>query len=159
MRTILCALVLITGLVAPAVAQEKSSTFAVGYSPAIYLGTSLGMSPFGVSLSASTTHRRTGFEVDFAFHREEGLNTVTAAVGPRWGHRGAAASSFVHALFLFRNDFASDVSNSFPGVMLGFGADLGRARRGRLRLAGDLQIVFDSGGILRVVRLTAGVAL
>ena len=160
-------LVLSVAAVVPVGAQEKISTIAIGYSLAVYLETGGGVAPFGISLSASSaTHRlsassathRIGFEGDFAFHRDEGLRTVTAAAGPRWENRGVMASPFVHVMLLLRHDTFPGASNASGGTMVGFGADMGRGEGARLRLAMDAQLLFRSGQFFEVLRWTAGVA-
>lgn len=150
-------LALSLAVVTPARAREKNSTMALGYSPLFSLEQGGGIAPFGISLSASTVSRRIGFEGDFAFHRDEGVNIVTAAAGPRWEGGGPAASPFVHVMVLFRHDSFMGFSSNHAGVMGGFGVDLGGRKRARLRLALDAQVIV-SGEFYEFLRPTVGAA-
>lgn len=163
----LLALLLGVAAVAPVGADEKIATMAIGYSLALNLERGGGVAPFGISLSASSATRRLspasdthriGFEGDFAYHRDEGVRTVTAAAGPRWENRGVTASPFVHVMLLLRHDTFPGASNATGGTMVGFGADMGRVEGARLRLAMDAQLLFRAGRFFEVLRWTAGVA-
>ena len=151
------ALALSLAVVTPARAREKTSTMALGYSPLISLERGGGEAPFGISLSASSVSRRIGIEGDFAFHRDEGLNTVTAAFGPRWEGGGPAASPFVHVMVLFRHDSLTGFSSNYGGVMAGLGVDMGGRKRARLRLALDAQVIV-SGEFYEFLRPTVGLS-
>lgn len=158
MRTLLAVLVLSVAAVAPVRAQERIQTMAIGYSLATYMEPGGGVAPLGVSLSASTVTHQLGLEADFAFHRDEGLSTLTAAAGPRWEGRGVRATPFMHLMLLLRRDSIPGASNTSVGAMAGLGTDIGRRGGARARLGMDLQVVLDDGRFLKVLRMTAGVA-
>jgi hypothetical protein len=150
-------LVLGIALAAPTGVEAAGSTFAIGYSPAIYLETGGGHTPFGISISGSTAAQGRGVEADLAYHRDEGLNTITAAMGPRLAWGGGRSIPYMHMLFLLRHDSISNASNTSGGGMMGFGVDAGIAEFMRMRVGVDLQVVFNSG-VLKVVRVTMGAA-
>jgi hypothetical protein len=158
MRKILWMLALGLAFATPAFAEAPATTLAVGYSPSVYLEGGAGVVPLGINFSASTAALGRGAEADLAYHRDQGTNTITAAIGPRMAWGGDTSTRYLHMMLMLRHDSISGVANNSGGAMMGFGVDLGRMDAARLRLGADLQIVFDSGYALKVLRMTVGAA-
>ena len=144
---------LLTLLVAaPAGAQdEKPVSVALGYAIVRYLDAPVGYSPFGVYAAATATRQPLGFEVEGAYHHDArsfagakaGLNTLTAAVGPRYVVEYGDAKLYLHALAGLRHDRLGGVSSTAYGGMVGGGAEFPFGSDVNFRLGGDAQIFRD----------------
>jgi hypothetical protein len=152
---------------APAAAQEKKVRVALGYSFLHYLEEGEGNAPLGASLAVGSAGRAVGFELDLAYHHDSeellgdslALNTLTAALGPRFELGSGSARPFLHVLGGLRYDrLEGDDSETAFGGMVEGGVDIPIGSGVHLRLAAGYQIFFAERDNLETLRLTAGVA-
>jgi hypothetical protein len=152
---------------APAAAQERKTSVALGYALATELEEGGMAAPLGAFLSVGTAGRTVGFEIDVAYHHYSreilgesfALNSLTAAIGPRFELRAASVRPFLHLLGGLRYD-DPELADSYTalGGMTGAGVDIPFGSRVRLRLGGDLQIFHHEEEFLETLRFTAGIA-
>jgi hypothetical protein len=152
-------------LAVPAAAQERRARVSLGYAFSTYLEEGGGNAPIGAYLSVASAGRAVGFEADVAYHRDSEeffaekvvLNTVIAAVGPRFELGSGNARPFLHVLGGVRYDSVEGESNTAFGGAAGGGVDIPAGSRLFVRLGADFQIFFDEGENLKTLRLALGI--
>jgi len=169
---------LIAALAAPASAAAEAGRLELfaGYGLARFGGDERALEPprsfHGFEASAGwRLGSRVGLVADAAGHFGDldgaRLRRWSLLAGPRLSLRPASLALFVHALggavrtreSLTLVDLTLAESTTDPGAAFGGGIDLGRGRRLRLRVQGDLILVKTDDEIVRSPRLAAGVVV